>query len=1159
MGGPDSLRCPDHPTIALEPRRKGWWCSSCADVVLTYEERPRASSHEELAWLDALPFPIAYPLWYTHSSRLDPYSRLWNAVFAAHQAMRVTGLLLLADYLDCSARSRAVNEAVATLRLPHWSHWTRVCTTLASFWRGALPKERSDREASFPWLVSAWRSVNEGAASQGLIDGLPGNEGPARSLNDAMARRRNTFAHGAGTRTPGGGPRIEEVMRYTEVASEMARTLFAGQPISIVRRVAHGRFVRLHGPHPDLRFSAEPSPPELEAALARTGVAIVRDGAAPLPLFPLFVPEGGDGYDESGGLTEPVTIIDEIRRQRVVLIGVAGSRVDTEHVRLLNEALARKEASLGLTAEDVTPWSIADWARALTRETLAELEATGASHRLHIARKGVDDLAEAYDAPGRALLLAGDSGSGRTSLLAKLGRRLVGDSEGEGAAPDDVVVVLDAKTLEPMGDIDRLLCDAVLERLGIRRGSFSSVTALLAALHRSVPEDTITKRRTWLLFDDVDAYPRLPELARALRTLLLEGRRYDWLRIVVTLRAGAQRVLFDRTSKTGEALLDLDGVWMESEGRPYVWLRELSTEETARAAELWSAQRGVAVPALEGVPAPLRKLIANPWYLRLFLESTTEGDAAPLSEDELLDRYLESIASRHPGGRATMTTIATSFLGSGRCTLSLEEAEAMTDRWREEESLAGRDPRLALDPIELLVTNGVLLKPTIYGAGNGTMTQGYVFAHPRVCRRVLVRALLAPLGHRKAPTPDEVEAILNLVAKDDVPLASEITEAVMDVGARLGPFAGQDVLEKLASLADRRLADVLLANALVARARREAPVFDGLVALVRKLTGIAAASPGSWRGCANALALAAEVAWTSDVAVTNLFARLLEETASPEDVGTTATTLRQSLDELAAVATNARAVAEKGVPLVDPRRLTRDETEAPPSRSVVKGQSDAHRLKNAKNLRNDADVAARRGDKAKARQLYETALAEIASMSRETSDSLDTWARVACLLANIEYEEGHRLAARDLHLASLAKLHRATTVSQSSLATPLIRCYAQLRQRTAHRGLRALYIGRMRSLLRVAPREGLEATFTNVIAALVAKEEHRDPPLLTSVRCPRCEWRPIDDSQWLCTCGHTWNTFHTDGVCPRCEITHAATTCLGCKEASTHSEWYVAP
>ncbi len=61
------------------------------------------------------------------------------------------------------------------------------------------------------------------------------------------------------------------------------------------------------------------------------------------------------------------------------------------------------------------------------------------------------------------------------------------------------------------------------------------------------------------------------------------------------------------------------------------------------------------------------------------------------------------------------------------------------------------------------------------------------------------------------------------------------------------------------------------------------------------------------------------------------------------------------------------------------------------------------------------------------------------------------------------------------------------------------------------------------------------------------------------IACPKCDWQPEPNDQWLCTCGHRWNTFETHGVCPACSRVWTETQCHvldGCGQWSDHEEWY---
>lgn len=58
------------------------------------------------------------------------------------------------------------------------------------------------------------------------------------------------------------------------------------------------------------------------------------------------------------------------------------------------------------------------------------------------------------------------------------------------------------------------------------------------------------------------------------------------------------------------------------------------------------------------------------------------------------------------------------------------------------------------------------------------------------------------------------------------------------------------------------------------------------------------------------------------------------------------------------------------------------------------------------------------------------------------------------------------------------------------------------------------------------------------------------------IRCPGCKYRPHRRDQWLCDCGHEWNTFDTRGLCPACGKQWTETCCPRCGEWSPHDDWY---
>ena len=122
-----------------------------------------------------------------------------------------------------------------------------------------------------------------------------------------------------------------------------------------------------------------------------------------------------------------------------------------------------------------------------------------------------------------------------------------------------------------------------------------------------------------------------------------------------------------------------------------------------------------------------------------------------------------------------------------------------------------------------------------------------------------------------------------------------------------------------------------------------------------------------------------------------------------------------------------------------------------------------------------------------------------------------------------------------------------------------LRLFAMIELAAALAGVPELRTGmQMRRQRRRASYEGLaEGTIIGSTRnAPLAGEPMRSPDG-SEIRCPKCEWKPRAEVRWVCKCGHVWNTFWTNGLCPACQYQWTVTGCHRCHETSPHSEWYV--
>jgi tetratricopeptide (TPR) repeat protein len=792
-------------------RGKGFFvCMECAERVFDHVLQPTKDS--AFSRLDALPFPVAFPL----AHALDPvrcpnaHDRFDNMIFAASQALRLTALLLLSDYFECEVTCAKLDIHIRSLRMPHWQNWSDLARALSKFWSGHYP-DKPERPCRFAWLPDAWLEVacttQDASRWTDALRQIPGSSGQAVSVNDAFQKARNDAHHRLTTHSADSARACERALQQLlPLLLESCVLLFPSENLVLLRQVevAPGRCIRLVGSHIEKRFTSEPTPQFSDPVFAKSQV-VALSGAVCVPLHPLVVPIdpefiSSDPFEVE--VLEPATLLDQAKDREIVLLGVQNWFEKEEYAKPFLQALERKRVSLGLSNDETKMWTLAAWATDNAKANLEELTGRKYLPDCYVERRGVDNILEiCLQAPtAKGLLLIGEAGSGKSSLLCRLVEKLTEQSQVKAAAVNpkkksslpktgdlesylkldgtqDAVIFLSGRAAfggDAHLDGTTLLCGAVLQKAGIVPGAFDSLERLMAALHASVPGDT-KSRKVWLILDALNEADRFEDLLAALDRFLPNLPRYPWLKLIVSIRSGAYQALNRRHSdlaRTGTSFLENEHHFFSFEARgsdktvPYLEVKPFEIEEGARAHELRQQRlpgKSVTVP-WNDLGEPLRELLLNPLHLHLFHETFNSGVRYPgdLDAESLLNAYLEHLCTQNAGLERTLGQIGTLMFTERAPALSVAKADEWLAEWRNAGTVAGRSAKL--NPIEELVSASLLLRPTEHGAGANRQLAAFQFRHQTLCEQVLLRELRRQIHPRKLPTGQELTAWVRQIA-----------------------------------------------------------------------------------------------------------------------------------------------------------------------------------------------------------------------------------------------------------------------------------------------------------------------------------------------------------------------------------------------------------
>lgn len=261
-------RCPVHPEVELEAKKRGWYCEECGGNVLGYDRHPRLGETAPAGRsLDSLPALLAIPL-DGFATEPSPVLRLWHACDAVELTLRLVVVLGVAELSAAGPLPDDLRRKLRdSIEEPTLGRWKQMALEVVR----RLP-------ADDPFCP-----VLGDLAERVLAPLLDGPRGPRRP-ETSLSALRNQLAHGGGV-TRAVAARLLAV--WEPHLGQLVAALAPLSEVALVVRTAPGVLGILAGPSPAPRPWApveEGLARRVEPLLARGDEVVAVRGARCLPL-----------------------------------------------------------------------------------------------------------------------------------------------------------------------------------------------------------------------------------------------------------------------------------------------------------------------------------------------------------------------------------------------------------------------------------------------------------------------------------------------------------------------------------------------------------------------------------------------------------------------------------------------------------------------------------------------------------------------------------------------------------------------------------------------------------------------------------------------------------------------------------------------------------
>jgi tetratricopeptide (TPR) repeat protein len=459
------------------------------------------ASQEELESLVLRHFPFAVAWGYQRAvaPETPPLHAVDCAFYTYESLLRFSTLVFLSQFLRGDTQNPNLARAVQYLGTPSLGDWFRVLCAIPKhlFHSPHLPFD-----AGGPISASLVESAR--ALPRLKVGGIP--------VHQNLLDQRNEKAHGAPWDQPECERRLPGLRHLLDSTLELFRPLV---DLELLRRCPGG-MIRLVGSKAAFTPEAMSEDGPLPELFDESELVLRGPEGALLPVYPLFLPPDGppEGYAE-------VLVFAGHGQKSVVYIGTRSRTERQDTLSRYLDLLRAKNIDPRFTPDTMTPWGVAEWARATSlgavenlkgvkyfpdfyqerrtrlapsptdintptdsealddedeldgRRSLGEVDrkcADSAPEDSSPGGRGVDDIVWRWIENGKeaALLVAADAGDGKTSLFCRLTERLAGlnaraaDDVGE-SSPSCVLLLLAG---EKMRDGSNNLFRRIREGLG---------------------------------------------------------------------------------------------------------------------------------------------------------------------------------------------------------------------------------------------------------------------------------------------------------------------------------------------------------------------------------------------------------------------------------------------------------------------------------------------------------------------------------------------------------------------------------------------------------------------------------------------------------------------------------------------------------------------